>query len=215
MTTAIVKRENLGLDPHVEARFWTWLESLDHSLAAEREALEGGLATIRDRIHVVDVDTMSQAADIATCARTRLRELEDERKTYSGPLHRAKALVDQVYKASTNPLANSIDTLKDKIAAWTAKREAERRATMVQSAAVYAAGGTPTDPIPEPPRAPGVSVRRVWVARVVDAEQVPRNLCSPDPTKIADAIAYADTETPPRPIPGLEFHQEERVAIRG
>lgn len=212
---ANLARRELGLSPDVEGHFWAWLERLDQSLAAERSDLEGALAFVRDAFQVTDVDGLNMAADITSTARSRLNELEADRKRFTGPLLAAKAQVDQVFKASTNALAATCDAAKAKIARFTEAREAERRATMAASAALYAAGGTPTDVIPEPPRAKGVSVKKVWTAKVVDADLVPRALCSPDDSKIKAAISYADTDTPPRPIPGLEFVQEDRVVVRG
>lgn len=60
----------------------------------------------------------------------------------------------------------------------------------------------PVVPAPMVPKVEGRSFRRRLVARVVDADAVPREYCSPDPKKIdAHKAAYQDT----RPIPGVVF----------
>jgi hypothetical protein len=85
---------------------------------------------------------------------------------------------------------------------------------MLASAAQYAAGGIPTEIIPAPAEAEGVTVKHLWEPRIVDESKVPREYCSPDLDKIKKAIWYANTDTPPRPIPGVEFIPAQRVTVR-
>lgn len=214
MSEAIVKR-TLGLAPAVEAHFWDWLETLERSFAEERQGLEEAAAFVRSEAFTIqDNDGLEVGADIVRGARERLKSVEEDRKRFTVPLLSAKALVDTVYKGLTVPLSDTVEKVKAKMGAYTVQLEAKRRAEMQASAALYQAGGTPVAIIPEAAQAKGVTVKRVWVARVVEPDLVPRELCSPDEDKIKKAIAYADTDNPPRPIPGLEFVQEERTTVR-
>lgn len=213
MSTALARRE-LGLSPSVEKHFWDWLQELDDSLADERAHLLAALTFLRDQFQVTDQATMAIAATLADQARARLRALEEDRKSFTSPLLAAKAMVDGVYRTSTKALTDSIDVAKSKLGIYAREEEDRRRAVMAVSAVQYAQGGTPTAIIPEPPKVQGVTTKSVWKVRVVDADQVPRQYCSPDMAKLQAAIWYADTNNPPQSIIGCEFYQEEKVTIR-
>ena len=212
---ANLARRTLGLAPAVEGHFWGWLQELEDSLSGERAELQGALGFIRDQFKVTDSASMQLAATFADQARTRLKELEEERRSFTDPLRAAKTMVDDVYRQSTKALLDTIDAAKKKIADFAREEEDRRRAIMTVSAVQYQQGGTPTAIIPEPPKAVGVTTKVVWKVRVIAPDAVPRQYCSPDMIKLQQAIWYADTDNPPQAIAGCEFYRDDKVTIRG
>jgi hypothetical protein len=194
--------------------FTTFLADLEATMKVEQEAIQVWLAHVQAQVHVKDADSLEAAAHVARLAKARLEALEGERLVFSGPLHKWKGQVDKTFKGLTGPLAEVIKVAKDRMGEYGLRKAQERAAAMQASAMLHQAGGTPTDAIPEPAQAPGVSLKAVWRARVVEPDLVPRDLCSPDLDKINASIWYADAARQPRPIPGVEFYQETLTTVR-
>jgi hypothetical protein len=193
------------------------MDTAEISREAETEAAEyqDALTTVR-RLEIITEIDFSYAGDLVKHAHANWKRLEERRTEITKPMLASKRKVDDLFKPALTALAEIQSTLKGKIAAYTEAQRAAQIQAMHSSADVFAAGGTPTEAIPEVPTVKGVSVgRSYWVADVVDPDAVPRELCSPDPDKIAKAIWYADTaKTPPRPIPGIAFRLQTDVRIR-
>lgn len=192
MTTAIQREAN-----NETARFLSTLETVKGLRVEDNADFEFVGELVRD-------------------AHDNWRRLEARRTEITKPILAAKRGVDDLFKPALDALKQIQDALKAKIAAYTEGQRAAQVAAMTASAEQFAAGETPTVAIAEVATAKGVSVgRSYWVADIVDAAAVPRELCSPDEKKIAEAIWYADTpQTPPRPIPGLAFRLKTDVVVR-
>lgn len=191
------------------------LVQLKEEIVPEQTTLQQRLAWIRDVFQIADQPTYDQAGGLAKAAKARWKELEDKRTGITKPLLEAKRNVDALFKPLQDAYLEAETLLKTKIGAYAARVEAERAQAMQRSAEEYAAGGTPTDVIPEPAKTAGVSTKQVWDFTVENPDLVPRELCSPDPEKIRAHIWYADTpKTPPRPVPGLAFVLKNQVMVR-
>lgn len=166
-------------------------------------------------LQIADDADFAFVADLVKDAHANWKRLEERRTEITRPLLASKRKVDELFKPAQDALKQIEITLKGKIATYTEAQRAAQVEAMNVSAAQFAAGETPTAPIPDVPTAKGVSVgRSYWVAEVTDPEAVPRELCSPDAGKIACAIWYADTpNTPPRAIPGLAFRLQTDVRV--
>lgn len=64
---------------------------------------------------------------------------------------------------------------------------------------------------PIAPKVEGVSTRKTWKARVVDAGQVPREFMVVNETALN---AYARATKGKMPVAGVEFYEEESLAVR-
>lgn len=156
------------------------------------------------------------AADLLQQVKEKAKALEARRTLITKPINDGLRSINDLFRAPKEALESLERTLKQKIAQYVADREAHNRALLAQAAA------SPTTeqavetlatvaPVPVPQ---GVSIRYVWVAHVENADQVPRELCSPDHAKIKAYVASLPAGTPPS-IPGLRFTQEPVVASRG
>jgi hypothetical protein len=167
-------------------------------------------ALIKLRVLVIgDETTLTWAGDLLKQAKIRVKELEDKRKEVTRPILAAKAAVDSMFKPLTERYGQAEAILKGKIAEYMRAQEEERRRMMLESAAEHAAGGTPTAIIPEPAQVQGVTMRKVWTFEIVDQNLIPRELCSPDTTKIRAAVHLGA-----RDIPGVRIFETDNMAVR-
>jgi hypothetical protein len=179
-------------------------------IAAEGPANERALAALTAR-------EITSAADLADCeellvlAKTRWKELEEMRTGATKPLNAGLRQINAWFKPVQGPLEQAERVLKAKIGAYVAAQMAAQAPAMVA-----VASGVPGAALVVPPSHSHVSVKCVWKFRVTDAALVPRELCSPDETKIAKSIWYANTpHTPPKDVPGLEFYLDGQVRRTG
>lgn len=94
-------------------------------------------------------------------------------------------------------------------AAWLEAQGRKEQAEQVISAPVP----TPTVVVPsQVPKAEGISTRKVWKYRIVDAALIPREYLIPDEKKIG---AHARSMCKAAHIPGIEFYSEDSVAATG
>jgi predicted lipoprotein len=137
--------------------------------------------------------------------------LEEQRTKITGPMNQSLRATNEFFRPATRSLEHGEGILKLKIVAYLqTKSQANTRA--LQAAAVAATPELAQQAIQTvAPVAPpqGVSVRHVWKFEVTDANQVPRELCSPDEKKIKAAFELGMTD-----IPGVKFYQEAVVSAR-
>ncbi len=148
--------------------------------------------------------------------KANLKGLEEKRKSITAPIKEGIKRIEDLFRPATTQLAESERILKLKIGEYVASQERARRATMQASAIQYANGGTPTEIIPEPPKAEGLTVRNVWDFRVTDLALVPREYLSVSESKIRAArdMYLQDGNAVPPAIPGIEFFQTQQVSVR-
>lgn len=164
---------------------------------------------------VNDQATYAQAGELVKLAAANYKALNERRQEITRPILQAKNSVDALFKPGLEALAEIERLLRAKLSEYTVATTKAQAAVMQQSAAQAQMGIIPTTPIPEPPKANGVAVRVSWDFEVYDSDKVPRDLCSPDPKKIAERIAYADTpHTPPQDIPGVRFFLRGDTRVR-
>ena len=63
----------------------------------------------------------------------------------------------------------------------------------------------------EQPKVKGISTRKVWKFRIIDANQLPREYMIPNEKML---LAFAQATKGTIPVPGVEFYSEEIVAAR-
>jgi hypothetical protein len=147
------------------------------------------------------------AGELLTDAVVKFKAIEEKRTGITKPILAGKRAVDELFKPTLDKLKEIESNLRAKIGAYSLQQERARREAMLESAAEYSVGGTPTAIIPEPPKAQGVSTSVAWDIELVDENLVPREFCSPDFQKIRtsrDWKSYNEAYPPP-PIPGVKF----------
>lgn len=183
---------------------------------AEQEASThtGTLAMVQG-LDITSQGDYEFASELVRKAKAAHKRLDERRTAITKPLLASKRKVDDLFAPSLSALKEIERVLKEKIGAYAVQQTQAAATAMVTTAAVYAAGGTPTEAIPEIPTAPGISTAIYWDFEIVNPAEVPRELCSPDPEKIQRAIWYADTpHTEPRHIPGVVFKLRADVTAR-
>jgi len=65
---------------------------------------------------------------------------------------------------------------------------------------------------PDIPQTDGISTRKVWKFRIVDAAKIPAQFLCVDEKKLG---AYARSMRETAAVPGVEFYAEETMAVRG
>ena len=168
-------------------------ETEPRGTALARERTET-LAVIQD-LRDMEAHTEEQIAIVQSIqaeAKARCKEFETERKSATQDILAAKGEVDTWFKGTTSAL----DLLARACSNILVKADTrQRQAREVALAAIADAGGHVGETLVLPTQAKPVDLPRgvgrdVIKVEVVDAAQVPRGLCSPDPTKIkAEAVA--------------------------
>ncbi len=182
--------------------------------SSEASTYQDALQTVKDLVIATSED-FAFASDLARGAQTNWRRLETRRTDITKPLLDSKRQIDALFKPALHALEGIKAQLQAKIGAYVQAQQAAQVVEMQASADQFSAGLVPTNSIPEVDTAKGISVKSHWVADVIDPDLVPRDLCSPDPAKIAQKIWYADTYNPPLAIPGLAFRLQTDVTVRG
>jgi hypothetical protein len=179
---------------------------------AERDAL----VTRAKSVVIVNSDTdLETAGEVQTYISKALKKLETERKTVTGPLDDAKKQIMAQEKKLAKPLADELTRLKTLTSAYATecarrieeerrRREEEERKAAEAAVAIEDNPFAPIAPSPAPtaapmpmPTMPKTSSNRMverWDFAIVDANSVPRELCSPDEKKIRAFLAARKAE---------------------
>jgi len=160
-----------------------------------------------------DIETDEQQEEVAVILRDvkdRYRVLEEKRKEITVPLNAALKAVNNLFRPPREKFEALEYLLKEKITEYLA-RKAQENVVALQAAAVAETSEEATEALAAiapvlPPQ--GVSVRQVTKFEIVNADLVPRELCSPDPDKIKLAISAG------REVPGIRIFQEDQVTAR-
>lgn len=179
---------------------------------AERDAL----VTRAKSVVIVNSDTdLEIAGEVQTFISKALKKLETERKAVTGPLDDAKKQIMAQEKKLAKPLSDELTRLKVLTSAYATecarrieeerrRREEEERKAAEAAVAIEDNPFAPVAPSPAPvaapmpmPTMPKTSSNRMverWDFAIVDANAVPRELCSPDEKKIRAFLAARKAE---------------------
>lgn len=179
---------------------------------AERDAL----VTRAKSVVIVKSDTdLETAGEVQTYISKALKKLETERKAVTGPLDDAKKQIMAQEKELAKPLSDELTRLKALTSAYATecarrieeerrRREEEERKAAEAAVAIEDNPFAPVAPSPAPtaapmpmPTMPKTSSNRMverWDFAIVDANAVPRELCSPDEKKIRAFLAARKAE---------------------
>lgn len=163
-----------------------------------------------DAIAVANQADLDFVGELLVNTKERFKALEDRRTRITKPILAAKREVDALFCPVLDPLKAAEKILKDKIAAYTIARDAERMAALP---AVASGDVAPLALVPaEMPK--GVSMRTQWSYEVTDADALPRQFLTVDHEALKRHCALADTETPPLFVAGIKFVKTGSVVVR-
>ncbi len=190
-------------------------------ILATPEQIEQTRAVVSTLPPVISDDASAQLTrNWLTCCQTELANRTADRQERSRPHLDALETIRAEYRAEDNWLDATITLLKSRLghyelACQQLQREAFARAAQAHEAGDHIAARVEIATSNELARSgapPGVSVREVWRAEIVDASLVPREWCAPDEKRInAVAKATAANDNPP-PIAGVRYVKGAIVA---
>ena len=198
---------------------------------------------------VTNAEECQKAADVLREAKNSVKALEDRRKAITQPLDTAKKSVMNLFRPATDALSRLEKILKPKIANYYAEEERKRKAAEAEAEArarkererlekraeaardkgdvekaenleVQAATTVATAPATTEAKATGVSVRKIWKAKVTDPVALCKEIAAGNipPTvldfKQAELNKIASTWQNNREFQGLTIYPENSVASR-
>ncbi len=191
-----------ALDPHIQAR-------------PQREAESAQALAISRDARVTSPEALDWATGATKHAKDWIDYLDAEREKLNRPLLDEKARVDEVFMPAIKNWREVERVLKAGMGSYHLAQRAEQERVMRESAAVYQQGGTPIAPVPVVVQGEGIGVRETWQFEITNANLVPRELCSPDPSKIEVARSmWMQGAGEPPAIPGVRFFKAADVRVR-
>lgn len=154
--------------------------------------------------------------DLAKDSARILDAVEDERKDLTRPIREDEKLVNEAFRPYSSALKQMVDACKSRIERYHAETRAQQAALQLEASKSFASGDAGRGvaimaQVPLVAETPGVSLRDKWTYEVVNADLVPRELCSPDPAKIR---AYVEAYKDRAQIPGVVVTKDVTVAVR-
>lgn len=191
------------------------------SLVTEKSTGSELLEAIRD-MTIEDQADLDLAAEALADAKGNFKRLEERKKTVTDPLTTAINEVRSWFKPAQDVYKEVEGILKEKIAAYHTKRDAENRKALQAAADAHAAGsftevGAALSTISTPEKIAGLSVRDAWTFEVVSIEMVPREYLYVNETLVKAQMKKTSADSPtgePEPIPGIRFIKTALVTSR-
>ncbi len=166
-----------------------------------------------DTITVTSDDEQHNAEDLLISARRALKEADGTRRQLTRPLDESKERIIALFKPYTSRLSSGITNINTALDAYHRKKsieaEAARLAALAEEAARIAHAkdtGEVIEPLAQPIQVAvektsranlgTVTYRDDYDIQIVDARQVPRELCEPSMPKIRARVKSGVTEIP-------------------
>lgn len=184
-----------------------------------------------DALEIRDDSGEKQAVDAAAQAKKLVNALEDQRKSVIADPDKFVRSVNSFVRTFRQPLDNVVNTLRLKIGTFQYEKELERRkiqkameeeARKLQEkldAEAKEAGIElpPVMPVPAPrpdsitrtEAGASASIRTQWTGEIIEPGKVPREYCSPDQSKISQAVKAGV-----RQIPGVKIFEKPITVLR-
>lgn len=177
--------------------------------AEEKKAIGLRWYGLTENFVITTDEEQAGVVEVIRDAKRHIAEIEEQRKAFVNPLNQVVRGLNAFFKEPREIFEKLEESLKGKLEAYVASKNA------ANEAALQAAAAAPTAQVAQEtlavlaPVAPpsGVSIRYIWKFEVTDPDLVPREYCSPDPSKLKQA-------DPGTPIPGVRFFQEASTTVR-
>lgn len=179
------------------------VEAEGMSYVEEAKIVEEEIGTT---IEIGSAEAYAATCELARMIKTRWQEIEDVRKSITGPMVDAKRNADAFFKPALDRYAAAETKCKIAIGRYV---EAQERAKKEAMLALSAGAPLESLEVPTRPEATGVTTRKVRRWRIVDEDRIARHFCSPDPKKIDAYLKDGGLES----IPGVEFYDEIETRV--
>ena len=186
-------------------------------MASDLAVAEAELAPVRGEfdsylmhlssIEIESAEELDCAADTLRAFKSRGRELDARRREITQPMLLAKASVDELFRPVIGACAQIETLLKRKIAEYTARVEAARRADM--HALATRIGESAALRIEPPAKAEGITVRKALAFEVEDASLRPSRVLLAGPGAHSRGRARRRAN-----IPGVRIYERDQVIAR-
>lgn len=189
------------------------MEENPQTAIAQLQEKQSSLLNWLDTVAVTNDDEQHNAEDLLICARRALKEADEARRQLTRPLDEAKEGIIELFKPYITRLSTGATTINTALHAYhrgkSIEAEAARLAALAEEAARVAQAkdtGEMVEPLAQPAQVAvektsranlgTVTYRDDYDIQIVDAQQVPRDLCEPSMPKIRARVKSGVTSIP-------------------
>lgn len=180
-------------------------------LATETEKANEDRTAIED-FEITTQDDMDTASAVIAEAKERAGKLEVRMAEITKPMRAAEKSVRDLFRPALTALGDIERIVKAKVSAFKLEQDAKNAAALKAAADAVAKGedaSAALATVVHTENTPGMSTRDVVKFEIIDEDLVPRELCSPDESKIRVRIKDETTV-----IPGLRIYKDVAVISR-
>ena len=185
-------------------------KEIDEKLKKENRSIVQ-ISSRADKVAIIksDVDLV-KAVEFLVQVKNRLKELEEERQTYTKPINESLSKLNVKFKSLTNPLKEAERGVKDAVLVYRKEKEEHRQ---IEEAKLQKKNGneniTLPDVVPDiiESKSGEIRTRKTWTFKVIEEKSIPRAYMMIDEKKVKEAIRNGE-----RKIKGLEIYQEEDLS---
>jgi hypothetical protein len=168
---------------------------------------------------ISDQDQLTEENLLLKDLKAELKAIQEMKESATKPLNESLNTIRSWFRPLEDLGSQAEQYVKGKIAAFIlAERVKAEEATKLQLVAAdnadYETLTALVEVAPVAPVAKGTSVREVWVARVLDADKVPREYCLVDEKRIQAIARACKSEGALPKIPGVVFEKKAQVTSR-
>lgn len=188
------------------------IEEKDTKLTAEVVEYSAGIVRVLAASGVATRDDVDAANDWLKEVKAKKKILEEREKEITAPLNAALKSVRDLFRRPKESLASAEQALKAGIDTFVQLQERSRAEAVQAASKAFASGDTATGAAAiqhvaaldvTPPE--GFSVRESWDFVIEAPDLVPRELCTPDATRIRAKLKLVSTKSPAPVIPGVSI----------
>lgn len=189
------------------------MEETPQSAIAQLQEKQSSLLTWLDTVAVTNDDEQRNAEDLLICARRALKEADEARRQLTRPLDEAKERIIALFKPYISRLSTGAANINTALHAYHREKSIEAEAARLTALAEEAARiaqakdtGEIIEPLAQPIQVAvektsranlgTVTYRDDYDIQIVDANQVPRELCEPSMPKIRARVKSGVTSIP-------------------
>ena len=180
-----------------------------------REQLELQIHTVNSLVINSD-NQLELANELAKYSNTQIKEIKAKYKPQKQDLDKQKKEILGKEKDALKPYENAKTVIKSAISEYMKKSELERIEQEKRIKEEEEKYGISLEVVKEVPKLKGTHIRKTWKARIVDDDKVPVKIGTTMIREINMSVLndIAKVYQGNFEIPGVEFYQEEAVAIR-
>lgn len=184
-------------------------------LAAQQNTINGTVEIAANWV-IPDEATYQATSQLLIQVKTKFKELEDSRKSYTKPLRDLTAKINRDFKPITDDLQKVEAGLKRAMVDFQQRKALEARKALEESQKALDEGNhaefrEQLQKANTPVHAEGVSTRQVWRFEVVNPDAVPRAFLKVDEQKIGATVRALKGEVD---IPGVRVWAEDSLTVR-